>query len=97
MSYILYAIHSKTLDIIYIGQTNNLDRRLEEHLTGNSKFTSRAKDWELFYTEKKETRSEVMIREKQIKSSRGRAFLRKKLEGKIKDSVVRRETDQSAD
>ncbi len=97
MLYTIYAIHSKSLDIIYIGQTSNLDRRLEEHSKGYSKFTSRANDWRLFYSELKETRREALKRERQLKSSRGRAFLREKLNEIDETSAVRRETDQSAD
>ena len=50
MPYTVYAIYSETLDIIYMGQTNNSEKRIKEHLAGYSKFTSRAKDWILFYT-----------------------------------------------
>jgi putative endonuclease len=79
MSFTVYAINSKSLDIIYVGQTNNIEKRLKSHLFGYSKYTSRAKDWILFYSENIETRAEAMKREKQLKSSRGRAFLGDKL------------------
>ena len=79
MPYIVYAIYSKSLDIIYVGQTNDIEKRLKIHLKGYSKYTSRANDWKLFYTESKESRTDVVIRERQLKSSRGRAFLREKL------------------
>ena len=71
MPYIVYAIYSKSLDIIYVGQTNDIEKRLKIHLKGYSKYTSRANDWKLFYTESKESRTDVVIRERQLKSSRG--------------------------
>jgi len=79
MTYTVYAIYSKSLDIIYVGQSNNIGKRLSDHKKGNSKYTSRAIDWKLFYSEIKDTRSEVLKREKQLKTSRGRAFLRERL------------------
>ena len=71
MPYIVYAIYSKSLDIIYVGQTNDIEKRLKIHLKGYSKYTSRPNDWNLFYTESKESRTDVVIRERQLKSSRG--------------------------
>ena len=79
MTYTVYAIYSKSLDIIYVGQTNNIEQRLSDHKKGYSNYTAKANDWELFYSENKESRSEAIKREKQLKSSRGRAFLREKL------------------
>lgn len=80
MTYTVYAIYSNSLDTIYIGQTNNIENRLKSHLAGNSTYTSRAKDWRIFYSENKETRSDALKREKQLKSSRGRTFLREQLQ-----------------
>ena len=77
--YTVYALFSKKLERLYIGQTENLARRLEEHNTGLSQYTSRTDDWKLFYNEKVSTRTEAMRREKQLKSQKGREFLRKKL------------------
>ncbi len=78
MTYTVYAIYSNSLDVIYVGQTNNIEKRLLEHKKGYSKYTSRANDWILFYPENRRTRSEALKREKQLKSSRGTAFMRKK-------------------
>jgi putative endonuclease len=76
MNYSVYAIYSKKLDIIYIGQTSNLEHRLQEHQRGYSKFTSRADDWALIYSEEAQSRGEAMKRERQLKSAGGRRFLR---------------------
>jgi len=79
MSYTVYALYSESLDLIYVGQTNNIVKRLLDHKKGYSKYTSRSKDWKIFYSEIKETRSEVLKRERQLKTTRGRAFLRESL------------------
>jgi len=74
-----YVLYSRKFDKIYIGQTNNLRLRLEEHNSGMSKSTKRDTPWEIIYFEKYETRSEAMKREKQLKSHTGRDFIRKEV------------------
>ena len=65
---------------IYIGQTNNFSRRLEEHNDPNCRLTLHTKrrsgPWQLVHSENYPTRSEAIRREKQLKSSRGRAWIR---------------------
>lgn len=78
MNRFVYAIYNKKYNKIYIGQTNNLERRLNEH---NSKFGNHytAKvggDWEIVYQEKVLTKEEVLKREKQLKSYQGRKFIK---------------------
>jgi len=73
--YFVYALYSVKLNKIYISQTSDMGRRLKEHISGYSYFTSRSDDWELFYQEEYTLRSEAMRRERQLKTSRGRAFL----------------------
>jgi len=72
-----YALFSKSLDRSYIGQTGNLERRLNEHLSELSTYTKRSDDWELVYHEAHTTRSGAMKREKQLKYFRGREYIRK--------------------
>ncbi len=74
--YFVYALYSQKLDIIYVGQTDNPDRRFSEHNRGYSKYTKRTNDWKLIFKQEFPTRSEAIKRERQLKSSRGRAFLR---------------------
>lgn len=58
-----------------MGQTSDLQKRLIFHneILENS-YTSKYRPWQLIYTEKFESRSEAMKREKQLKTSRGRDF-----------------------
>ena len=98
MIYTVYAIYSESLDLIYVGQTNNIEKRLSDHKNGYSKYTSRTNDWKIIYSEIKESRSEALKREKQLKSSRGRAFLRERLNLNLRNgSAARQWTDQSTD
>src|SRR6185503_15218139 len=55
---------------LYIGQTNNLNKRLEEHRNKtlkSAKFTKEHGNFELVYSEKFSNRLESMRREKQLK------------------------------
>jgi putative endonuclease len=72
----LYILQSDSSGRYYIGQTDNLDRRLAEHndlLYTSSKTTKRFKGpWKLVYFEKYLNRSEAMARERQIKAWKSR-------------------------
>ena len=74
--YHLYILQSETTGRYYIGQTDNLDRRLSEHndsrYTG-SKTTKRfTGPWTLMYSEAYTTRHEAMSRERQVKGWKSR-------------------------
>jgi putative endonuclease len=84
--YHVYVIKNP-FDKIYIGQTNDLDLRLQRH-NGlmPSKSTSYTKinngPWQLVYSEEFETRKVALAREKYLKSHAGRDWIREKLEGR---------------
>jgi putative endonuclease len=63
----------------YVGQTDNLEKRLATHNAGMSKWTSRGKDWRIVHTEEFSTRREALVRERWLKSGIGREFLEEKL------------------
>lgn len=75
MKYFTYIIHSQALNCFYIGQTNDLDRRIFEHLSGKGKFSSRAKDWEMVFYQEFTSRSEAMNLESKIKNRGAGRFL----------------------
>jgi len=84
MSYFVYALYSKTALKLYVGQTQDLTSRLKLHedKTFKNSYTAKtADDWLLIYSEKKSTRFEALAREKQLKSFRGREFLRQHIPG----------------
>jgi len=61
---------------LYVGHTNNLERRITEHNTGLSPYTKNRGPWELAYSESFDTRGEAMKREKFLKSGKGRELLK---------------------
>jgi len=74
----VYALYNKNYNKIYIGQTLDLVKRLVEHNTHLFKgYTSRFDgEWIVIFTEDHKTRSEALLREKQLKSYRGRQFIK---------------------
>ena len=81
MAFWVYVLFSETAHKRYIGQTDDLDRRVREHNTPEHnpmKFTSKHPGpWVLVYSEQYETRSDAMRRERWLKSGQGRAWLDK--------------------
>jgi putative endonuclease len=82
MPFSVYAIYNSKHDKIYIGQTENLEDRLRLHNEKTFKNSYTAKfdgGWLLIYREEKNNRQEALIREKQLKSYRGREFIRQQI------------------
>ena len=74
--YFTYAISSKIRNYIYVGLTNNLDRRLFEHNQGYNKKTKTYKPFKLIYSKKFNSREEARKHEKYLKSGVGKEFLK---------------------
>ena len=82
--YVVYAIYNADSNKIYIGQTEDLKERLRAHADGRFKQSFTAKNtgkWSLIYQEEITTRHLAIVREKQLKSFRGREFIRKHIPG----------------
>ncbi len=78
----VYVLYSKDFDKTYIGFTSNLEQRLKSHNHPENKgWTKRYQPWILVYTENSTSKQAAMKREEQLKSSRGRDFIRKKIIG----------------
>lgn len=67
MSYFVYILYSKSLDLYYIGFSENPEKRLKKHLANHKGFTAKAKDWFICYTEPFSEKKEALKREKQLK------------------------------
>lgn len=83
----VYVVQSETSAKIYIGQTENLDKRLKRHNEElpikKKSYTYKNKGkWNLVYKEEFQTRKEAVKREKYLKSFRGRQFIRNKILGR---------------
>ena len=75
LMFYLYIIFSKKLDKYYVGQTDNIFNRLFQHNSGYSKFTSKASDWELKYSEEFDLRENAYKREMEIKKKKSRKYI----------------------
>src|SRR3989344_1395278 len=64
---------------IYIGQTNNLQKRWEEHRDGRSSWTAKHKPVRVIHHEEFEAREEAVKREKWLKTGFGRKWIRREL------------------
>ena len=73
----VYILYSSSLDKYYVGSTQEIDTRIEKHLTNHKGFTSKAKDWVLKHSESYNTRSEAVQRETQIKKWKSRVIIEK--------------------
>lgn len=74
--YYVYAIKSLEKNYIYVGLTNNIDRRFNQHNNGKEKTTNFYKPFVLIYQEKFKTRTDARRKEKYLKSGIGKAFLK---------------------
>ena len=72
----VYAIKSILRNYIYVGLTNNLERRFGEHGNGENKTTRPYKPFELIFIEKFVKRSDARKKEKFLKSGIGKEFLK---------------------
>jgi putative endonuclease len=77
----VYVIKCAKSGKIYIGQTNNISNRLKRH---NLKLPIKKKSytfinkgpWKLVYKENFQSRKEAKAREKQLKSYKGREYIK---------------------
>jgi len=87
-SFYTYILYSEKHQKIYIGQTSDISTRLEYHnQLGVNTYTSKFRPWELIYFECFATRSESMKREKQLKTSQGRAFAWQKVKEHLEPNI----------
>jgi len=71
----VYILYSEILKKFYIGQTENLEKRLQEHNQGKSSFTAKGRPWKLVYLIVVDSRVSAMKLEKQIKKRGAKRFL----------------------
>ncbi len=76
MCYYVYILYSQKCDKFYIGHTDSLERRIEEHNLGQGgQFSSSCNPWKLMYHETFSNRAEAMKREKEIKNKKSRKYI----------------------
>ena len=76
MNYYVYAIKSLVRSYIYVGLTNSIERRFDQHNKGQNRSTKAYKPFKLIYTESFKTRIEARNKEVYLKSRIGKEFLK---------------------
>ena len=79
--YFVYFITSSKNGDLYIGSTENLEKRLNWHNKGLTKSTKFGIPWEIIYKEKLPNKIQAIRRERKIKSYKGGNGFKKLLGG----------------
>jgi putative endonuclease len=80
MEYSVYVLFSPEYKQIYIGYTSDLKARLLSHNQLSTKgWTIKFRPWTLVHHELFESKKEAMTREKQLKSAKGREWIRRNI------------------
>ncbi len=68
MKFFVYIIRSTSFGKLYIGQTQDLEKRISDHNKGRSNYTKPYKPWNLLAYKVFDTRSEAMAVERKLKN-----------------------------
>ena len=90
--FVVYILRSTTTGQFYVGHTEHLAQRLEEHNDGRSHFTKGRGPWEMVYKEEMGTKGEAMKRESAIKGRKSKRYI----EGLIADYRATQKKPSSA-
>jgi putative endonuclease len=71
----VYILRSLKDGSFYVGQCDDLDRRMSKHFDGMSCYTSSKRPLVLVYFEPMISRKEALIREKEIKKKKSRKYI----------------------
>ena len=74
----VYVIRSEKDGRFYVGMTESITRRIEEHNKGKTKSTKGYIPWKLFFFEEYAERVEARKREKYLKSGYGKKWIKEK-------------------
>jgi len=75
----LYILHSDSLNKYYVGETHNIDKRLQMHMEHAYKnaFSNSADDWKIVLLYKCNSRCDALFLEKFIKRMKSKVFILK--------------------
>jgi putative endonuclease len=74
-TFYVYVLQSLKDFSFYIGQCDDLDKRMSKHTDGFSKYTASKRPLRLVYFELITSRSEALRREKQIKKMKSKIYI----------------------
>ena len=86
--FFVYAIKSTVRNYIYVGMTNDVERRITEHNKGENRSTKAYKPFSLIYKEAFEARIEAREKEKYLKSGIGKEFLKSTIQNAAMAKLV---------
>jgi len=77
--YFTYVLKSESSGRLYIGQTNNLEARINKHNSDRNFSTKNKGPWKLLFSKEFAARKDAMAFEKRLKSMKSRNYLLKKI------------------
>ncbi|MBK5284150.1 MAG: GIY-YIG nuclease family protein [Bacteroidia bacterium] len=75
MEFYVYILYSESLERYYIGQTSDIEKRLQRHNRGVVNSTSKGTPWKLVYKESLTSRGETVKKEREIKKRGAKRYL----------------------
>jgi putative endonuclease len=76
MTFFVYVLRSLKDNKYYVGQTSNLEARIDYHNAGRQKSTKYRVPFKLVYYEELSSRMKAVKREKELKSGKGRDYIK---------------------
>jgi putative endonuclease len=73
----VYVLLSEKDNATYVGMALDVTKRLAEHNNGKNRYTKAHMPWKIIYTEKHTSWAEARVREKYLKSTAGKNWLKK--------------------
>ncbi|HEY4786457.1 MAG TPA: GIY-YIG nuclease family protein [Bacteroidales bacterium] len=75
MPYYVYILYSQSTDHYYVGHTNDLRQRIDQHNAGRTPSTKTGRPWTLVYKETYPDKSSAFRRELEIKNKKSRKYI----------------------
>ena len=85
----VYVLRSTSDNGFYIGYSENLQKRFQQHAQGDSFATSYRGPWKLIYYEAYLEQADALGRERYLKSGSGRKFLKAQLAHYLRKTPLR--------
>ncbi|MBR2195799.1 MAG: GIY-YIG nuclease family protein [Salinivirgaceae bacterium] len=75
--YFVYILYSQAIDKYYIGETVDLNNRLEEHISHTfcGSFTTRSTDWKIYLVMECQSRTQARLVESHIKKMKSKSYI----------------------
>jgi len=77
----VYIIQSEADGTYYVGSTENVSARLEQHNLGWTRSTKAMRPWKVVHIQECQTKTEAMKRERQIKQMKSRVYIQRLILG----------------